>query len=276
MAHPEFTFLLARQRTGTNALRSVLQSNPDIFGFDEVFKIEDRHSSSDAKRLSNYFTFLEQYCAGDVTRAYPDRVEAVFDVYLTYLRGMSTKPLKMVDVKYNSTHHITGTWRAVAEPTLFDLIKARELSVLQLCRRNYLRCLLSHLKAWESKQYYEFDNPAPADRRVVVYADWALTQFERWRVEDELVAAAFAGYPHYLQAEYADLFPDFTSAIASGPLEQLRAWFGVPNDFSNAARLSKQSSLPLAETIENFDEVRQALTGTRYEYCLQDEVAYGR
>src|SRR5699024_9811521 len=68
MGHPEFTFLLARQRTGTNALRSVLHSNPDLWCFDEVFKIEDRHSPDAAKRISNYFTFLEQYCAGDVTR----------------------------------------------------------------------------------------------------------------------------------------------------------------------------------------------------------------
>lgn len=274
MGHPEFTFLLARQRTGTNALRSVLQSNPDICCFDEVFKIDDRHSPSEAKRTSNYFTFLEQYCAGDITRAFPDQVEPLFDAYLAYLRGLADKRLKMVDVKYNSTHHITGTWRAVAEPTLFDLIKARELSVLQLCRRNYLRCLLSHLKAWESNSYYEYQNPAPPDLRVVVYADWALGQFERWRVEDELVAAAFAGYPHYRQVEYAELFPDFTSAMSEGPLEALRGWFGVPNDFRNTAKLSKQSSLPLADTIKNFDEVTAALTGTRYAYCLEDEAAY--
>ena len=274
MGHPEFTFMLARQRTGTNALRSVLQSNPDIFCFDEVFKLEDRHSSSEAKRVSNYFTFLEQYCAGDITRAYPDQVEPLFDAYLAYLRGLADKRLKVVDVKYNSTHHISGTWRAVAEPTLFDLIKARELSVLQLCRRNYLRCLLSHLKAWESKQYYEYEQPAPPDRRIVVYADWALGQFERWRLEDELVATAFAGYHHFRQVEYADLFPDFSNAIPDGPLAGLRGWFGVRDEFSNAAKLSKQSSLPLADTIENFDEVKAALTGTRYAYCLQDEAAY--
>jgi len=174
MGPPEFTCLLARQRTCTNALRSVLQSNPDICRFDEGFKIDDWHSPSEAKRTSNYFTFLEQYCAGDITGAFPDQVEPLFDACLTYLRGLADKRLKMVDVKYNSTHHLTGTWRAVAEPTLFALIKARELSVLQLCRRNYLRCLLSHLKAWESNTYDEYQNPAPPDVRVVVYADWAL------------------------------------------------------------------------------------------------------
>ena len=44
MAHPEFTVLLARQRSGTNALRSVLSTHPDICCFDEVFKLSDRHS----------------------------------------------------------------------------------------------------------------------------------------------------------------------------------------------------------------------------------------
>ena len=67
MAHPEFTVLLARQRSGTNALRSVLDTHPDICCFDEVFKIEWRFSDDPMKRASNYFTFLEEYCAGDIS-----------------------------------------------------------------------------------------------------------------------------------------------------------------------------------------------------------------
>lgn len=274
MAHPEFTFLFARQRSGTNALRSIVGTNPDIACFTEVFKPEERESPDPLKRASNYFTFLPHYCAGDVTRAFPDRVDTLFDDYLAYLRPLAAKPLKVLDVKYNSTHHITGTWRAIAEPTLFSLVKAREHAVLHLVRRNYLRSLLSHLKAWESKRYYKYDPSPEADTRVMVYTDWAIPEMERWRAEDDLVAAAFEGYAHYLRLEYDDLFPDATGAMAPSALEQLRAWFGVPDVFSNHATLFKQSSLPLADTIANFDEVREALTGTRFAYCLDDEGAY--
>lgn len=273
MAHPAFTFLLARQRSGTNALRSILGTNPDIACFDEVFKTDDRESADPLKRASNYFTFLPQYCAGDVTRAFPDRVDTLFDDYLAYLRPLAGKPLSVLDVKYNSTHLITGTWRAVAEPNLFSLVKTRELAVLHLVRRNYLRSLLSHLKAWESKTYYKYDASPAADARVTVYTDWAIPEMERWRAEDELVATAFDGYPHYLRVEYDHLFPDTSGAMAPAALEQLRAWFGVTDQFSNHATLFKQSSLPLADTIANFDEVRRDLAGTRFADCLDDEAA---
>ena len=73
---------------------------------------------------------------------------------------------------------------------------------------------------------------------------------------------------------HSELVPDLTSAMSEGPLEALRGWFGVPNNFRNTAKLSKQSSLPLADTVENCDEVKAALTGTRYAYCLEDEAAY--
>lgn len=274
MAHPAFTCLLARQRSGTHALRSILGTNPDIACFDEVFEIEDRESTDPLKRASNYFTFLPQYCAGDVTRAFPDAVDTLFDDYLAYLRPLAGKPHALLDVKYNSTHHITGTWRTITEPTLFALVQARELAVLHLVRRNYLRSLLSHLKAWESKTYYKYDAAPQADARVTVYTDWALPEMERWRAEDELVAAAFEGYAHYLRVEYDDLFPDATGAMSATGLEQLRAWFGVSDQFSNHAALFKQSSLPLADTIANFDEVRRDLAGTRFAYCLDGEGAY--
>ncbi len=57
-------------------------------------------------------------------------------------------------------------------------------------------------------------------------------------------------------------------------LSQIAGWFGVDDAFTNRVALSKQSTLPLDQTIENFDEVRAALRGTRFESCLDDEPAY--
>lgn len=276
MAHPPFTLLLARQRTGTNALRSVLDTHAEIGCFDEVFKLEDRTSPDPLTRTSNYFTFLEGYCAGDITRAFPDRHEAIFDDYLAYLRGLQPKRLLVVDVKYNSTHHITGVWRGLGEPTLFDLIKARGLAVLQLTRRNLLRCLLSSLKGHQSNRYYVRDGQPPPDLRITVPPDWALNTMEHWAREDEFVARVFAGSPHFRQVEYAELFPDASGAIADDALRGLADWFGVSGPFRNRASLTKQSWLPLDQTIENYADVRTALRGTRFEACLDDEPAYRR
>ena len=274
MAHPPFTILLARQRTGTNALRSVLDTHREICCFDEVFKLEDRTSDDPLKRASNYFKFLEHYCAGDITRAFPDRHEQILVDYLAHLRGLSAKRLLVLDVKYNSTHHISDVWRSIGDPTLFDLMKAQGMGVLQLTRRNLLRCLLSSMKGYASKRYYVRDGMPPPDVRVTVPTTWALTMLERWTAEDAFVASAFQEWPFFKRVEYTDLFPDGSGAMTVGPLRDLAQWFGVDDAFTNRVSLSKQSSLPLDQTIENFEELRMALRGTSFESCLDDEPAY--
>src|SRR5690606_34905524 len=138
----------------------------------------------------NYFNFLEEHAAGDVTMIFPDRHEEVLTAYLAHLRRLAPKRMVVVDVKYNSTHHLSGMWRPIVEPTFFASLKARSIAVLHLTRRIYLRFLLSHLKAWESKQYYVFEGPAPEDVRVTVPAAWALEEMQRWQMEDDLVSAA--------------------------------------------------------------------------------------
>ena len=275
MAHPEFTVLLARQRSGTNALLSVLGTHPDIFCFDEVFRRDDLIRPEEAQIRGNYFNFLAQYAAGDPAKAFPDRHESVLAAYVTHLRALAQRRHVVVDVKYNSTHHLSGVWRPlIGEPGMFGYLKARGAAVLHLTRRNYLRCLLSHLKAWESRRYYVFEGPAPPDVRVSVPATWALEEMERWQAEDALVARAFDEYAGYKQIEYADLFPDVSGALSKSALEDLRLWFGVSDAFTNRASLSKQSSLPLNETVENMDELVETLRGTTFEYCLEDEPAY--
>jgi hypothetical protein len=275
--HPEFTVLLARQRTGTNALRSVLETHADICCFNEVFKLEDRHSDKPFLKTANYFTFLEQYCAGDVTKAFPDRAAEAFTAYLAYLRGLTTKKLIVIDVKYNSTHIVTDAWREIAEPTLFPLLKARQVGVLHLMRRNLLRCLVSSLKAWRSDHYHIEDGQPVADRRLSFSAPWALARMESWAAEDEGIAIAFNGYPFYKQVDYVDLFPELTGvtgAVDSGALLDLATWFGVPDAFTNHATFLKLSSLPLDETIEGFEDFRATFRGTRFEHFLEDEPAY--
>jgi hypothetical protein len=273
-AHPEFTILLARQRSGTNALRSVLQTNPDMFCFDEVFGWADPARLDAVQIRGNYFEFLQQYTAGDIAKAFPERNEQVLTDFLAHLRGLTDKRLILIDVKYNSTHHLDGRFRPLGEPALFGMIKKRRLAVLQLTRRNYLRCLVSQIKAWHSKQYYTREDGPPADVRVQVPANWALRTLELWRAEDQAVAAAFQGYPLYKRVEYTELFPDASGCLASAALQDLRAWFGVSDEFLAQASFRRYSSLPLGKTIENIDELTHTLRGTRFEQDLDDEPAY--
>ena len=95
-----------------------------------------------------------------------------------------------------------------------------------------------------------------------------------WAAEDDLVAEAFDGYAFYKRVDYADLFPDASGTVGARALDDLAAWFEVPAVFTNRPNFAKLSSLPLDQTIENFDTLEIALRGTRFEEFLEDEPAY--
>jgi hypothetical protein len=199
----------------------------------------------------------------------------VFSAYLSYLRELTPKRLLLVDVKYNSTHHLNGPFRETAEPTIFQSWKTRGIAVLHLTRRNVLRCVVSGMKAWESKRFDDLHGRGPADGRIHLPPTWTLARLEAWAAEDERMAAAFRDYERYKRVEYTDLFPDANGSIARGPLHDLAEWFGVPADgFRNRSVFHKQSSLPLDETIKNFPRIEAALRGTPFEAFLEDEPAY--
>jgi hypothetical protein len=60
---------------------------------------------------------------------------------------------------------------------------------------------------------------------------------------------------------------DASKRVGDATREQL-----PPDTEQNEFR--KQSHFPLEDTIENFEEVAEALGGTKFEYCLEDEHMY--
>lgn len=276
VSHPEFTVLLARQRSGTNALRSVLGTHPEIHCFDEVFKVATQLEVDVPAKFGNYFAFLEQYCAGDVRKMFPDRYAETFAAYLVHLRGLTPKSRIVIDIKYDSTHHVTGVWRELAKPTLFGLLESQGIGVLHLTRRNLLRCLLSNMKSWQSKRYHAPRGAARRDLQIKLGPEWALGRMQQWADEDRLVAESFQGYEFYKRVEYTDLFPDSSGAVDETALDDIAKWFGVPDGFTHESPLEKISYLPLEETIENFAALSAVLRGTPFEACLDDEPSYRR
>ncbi len=279
MTRSNFVVLLARQRSGTNALRSIMESHPDIFCFNEVFSFNDHASEDAALRAPNFFTFLTEYARGDIRRVLPDRHETLFLDFLEYLGCFSSKRYLIIDVKYNSSHFFTKPFSDnMTRPYVFDLMRARELPVLHVTRKNYLRYVLSVMKAWRSRSYAlsTRDARSHSDSSIRLDVGFLLRTLDVCHDEDSVIERAFGSYPRLLSYDYAELFPGGREPIASAFLEELSRWLGVANTFCSETEFEKQSSLPLAETIENFDEVAAALRGTKYEHCLEDEQAYAR
>jgi LPS sulfotransferase NodH len=270
--------MLARQRSGTNALRDVLQSHPDIFCTPEVFH---ERPSPDAylEVETNFWNFLEEHPAGTVRRSQSlETQREIFVDYMGFLRSFTDKRYVVVDVKYNSTHHLDGPWRGVAEqPSMFVFMKRSNLRTLNLTRLNYLRYYLSWYKAQATRAWAASADSGTAhrDQRVRLEPERVLWALELCRAEDEVVGRSLSGYSRYKSLDYDDLFPVMAAPPSAQALGWIAEWLGVAATFAELhPQYRKQAVLGLRETIENYDEIASALQGTRFEYCLEDESMY--
>lgn len=276
MHNSDFIIMLARQRSGTNALRSVLESHPDIYCHNEVFSLNDVDSQDDPLiRETNFFNFLKRYAHGDITRIYPDQHEKIFVDFLEYLRCFSPKRYTVIDVKYNTTHFLTEPYKWNLAPYLFFLIKALGLRVMNVTRRNYLRFVLSTVKAERSGVWTVKGRPARlTDAKVPIDIDYLRRQLCYCDAENKMIETYFASYENYRSFEYNDIFSAGSETLAPAFRERFSPWLGVHDSYPAPSDYRKQSSLPLAQTIENYDEVAAALRDTEFAYCLEDESMY--
>ena len=276
MTKSDTIFLLARQRSGTNSLRSVLETHPDIHCHNEVFNLADLDSTDDPQlREINFFNFQAKYAQGDPRRLLPSNHEKLFLDFMEYLRCFTSKRYVMIDVKYNTTHFLTEPNKWEAAPYLFYLIRLHGFRVINLTRRNYLRYAISTVKAEQTGVWtVPVTGGRADDRPVTLDLESLLRHLDACDVESRMVDDYFAGYFAYRSWEYEDAFSPETGGVSAEFLRAIAEELGISDSFEMRTRYGKQSHLPLEETIENYDEVAAALRGTRFEYCLEDERAY--
>jgi hypothetical protein len=277
----DVTVLLARQRSGTNALRDVLDSHEAIFCLPEVFQSQPSPKAR-YEVEANYFNYLDdrKHRLKPVLTS-EEAQETLFLEYLSYLGTFTEKPNIVVDIKYNSAHNVDAPWRDLAaEPTLFAYIRRNKMRVLNLRRRNYLRYYLSWLKTEQTRKYHlhaagSNANVKVEDEGIALEVDEVFFRLELCQAEDWLIHRMLAGYPRYMAIEYEDLFPRIGAPPAEAVLGRIAEWMGIEPDFQKRQpRYRKQSVLPLEQAITNYDEVAEALRGTEFEYVLEDEASY--
>jgi hypothetical protein len=273
--------LLARQRSGTNALRDVLDSHSDVFCLPEVFQSEPSPKAR-FEVEANYFNFLEG--RKDTVKEVLTSVDAQEQLFLDYLQFLGTfseKRYMVVDIKYNSAHNVDGPWRDIAgEPTLFEFIRRHDMRVLNLTRLNYMRFYLSWVKTNLTRKYHLHASHSDApvkieDESLRVDLDDLFFRLELCQSEDRLISRMLGDYPRYMAIEYEELFPQMGAPPSDEVLARVASWLGIEANFPKSQpRYRKQSVLPLAEAITNYEDVARALRGTDFEYVLDDEAPY--
>lgn len=173
--------VLAKQRCGTNFLRSLLAETGGMRDFGEVFQPRKPDG------LSRYDRWLAQA---------PDQPGTTYADSVTrsdaFLAALETEGFPCIDVKYNSVLRSIGTWYSPADlPPILAAALRRDYLVIHLQRVNRLEHAVSSWIAGRTGRYVDrgnnahdapeqFEIPLHAVRRIARTYDLEAAQAEAW------------------------------------------------------------------------------------------------
>jgi hypothetical protein len=162
-------FVIAKQRSGTNYLRSMLVSTGRIADCGEVVHPD---GSMEEHENSNYLRFRRKVLEKKPELSIPTRenVQELFTRYLDFLaQHAPEEEWRLVDVKYNAVHNFNTVWYSPLErPHLFTLLDQWEIPVIHLVRENIFRCYVSSVFASANNFYLLKDEDRPVLKQVQI------------------------------------------------------------------------------------------------------------
>lgn len=239
-AHTDYTrfIILGRSRTGSNFLRGLIQSNPAVVTFGEVFRNVDALDMDNAQ--------------------YPNS-PALLDLYqhdpLAFLEkaiyGKMPPEVHAVGFKLFYYHA-----RQAPFDQLWPVLQAdQHLHIIHIKRRNILKTHISRENAEKSGSWVNTSGTKEDPGPITVDYEACLTDFERTRQWEQEADLFFAGHP-MLQVTYEDLA---AQTVQSGQLiQQFLGLEPVPVQ----ARTFRQSRKPLSEAIANYADLKRRFAGT--------------
>ncbi len=263
-------FLLALQRSGTNMLRGVLNSHPQINALPEVFN--DRSGQERLMEFSEapYFnTYLlkkiRENPENGLGTARPKIVQDYFEMLLETFTSQEVRAI--VDVKYNSLHNANNSWqRPSTPPKMVVMIKNQGFPVIFLRRRNKLAVVLSLLRSKQTQVYHVMEPENLVSVKMTVDPEAVINLANIQKDQDELVTRWIkqVGVKN-LELYYEDLFVgEPGSELDPRVFESIGSYLSIDPTLFDLTPQMIRVSQGYRKEIENFDELEAALKNTQY------------
>lgn len=259
----KYALLIARQRSGTGALGSVIDKHPKLKYLGEVFH------PSNVGHGSNFFTHYLRAIAKDPNNALPDAAYGVFERFVEAQSKLYDDRIPVIDVKYRSLHHLDGGWRGLVQrPFILQEAISRDMPILQLTRKNAVQSFVSGRLA-EANQVWHARNDQEIKVNSTVVNVRALSNYivncER---EMELLQEWTENYSKFVSFDYSDMI-DGEGKISRDVTDKIAKTIGVDPFENRSPNFKKQAPLSVSASIENIDLVRRALSGTGNLWMLK-------
>lgn len=248
--------VLTLARTGSSWLVDLLNSLPHVVAYGELFALHGREENGE-KYGRQGFPYFETYVRERRRRLAPLRLVSRID----YLNDLTRMHAAMT-VGFKLTYK-----EASLNPGLLSILTLRRTPVVHLIRSNALDAVVS----WEvarSRRIFHLQDGEPLPPLAPVRLDaGGLAQQLDWREfgVTKMRARILNLRLPYIEAFYEELIGPRGEEKIAGILEYLG--LEVPPNMPKSG-LTRVSDVPTNSAIENFDEVCDALAGTRFEWML--------
>lgn len=257
--------ILARQRSGTGALGSVLDSHPDVVYVGEIF-----HPQNVDTDQNNYFYYLKNISSkykaiGQVFNPYE-----IFSEYVNYLKSIVDCKKVVVDVKYRSMHHLNGPWHGILDtPKFLQFCLSENIPIIHLLRNNLLQTFVSGVLAEKNQQWHVSDKKFIKAHETILEIRKLCNYLVYTKAEVEQVQKWIHGYKNKLVLEYAKTFQ--TDGVLDPNIGSLLSNFlNIEKFESLKPAFVKQVCGTMRDVIENFAIVEYALRGTDFHWMCED------
>jgi len=262
------------QRSGTNILREILNTNEHIAMLGEIL--------SPNPAPSCWYNFIADLPPDVVPSKTPIDAELLLDRYLEFIESRirnhwvdgdkSGCYAIGVDIKYSQLRDIGPLdWDSAAPPFLLGYLKSREALIIHVIRRNVIQCAISAMIATQRGLWHNY-NGAKIERRYHVDVEECLSRARVIVRERAAFVELVKGFA-VITSFYEDLTNDIARAATdgeipddSGPLHDAAKALGVPFGFRYDGRLRKAINVPYAQLLSNHGALIQAVRQSEFAH----------
>lgn len=243
--------IAATQRTGSTLIMSALASHPEILCLPEIFLYTRRVTT---RSENSYHHYLSTTSRGK-WKHYFARRKIVFD-YLDYIYSLPGYPCIGFKLMYS---HLS------LFPMVMDYLAHNNIIVVHNRRKNILKKHVSRIAA-RQRQLYHSDTAIKA-RPVFVTVRGLIRRLKKIEKENSSLNQVLvrSGCP-VIEVCYEDILRNKAAVF-----NVVQSFLGVPPR-SLTTHLHKLNPDDLPRVIDNYDQVRDKLSGTCFEkYLYRDE-----
>ncbi|HXY02501.1 MAG TPA: sulfotransferase [Terriglobales bacterium] len=267
-----FFVVVGAQRTGTNLLREILNTNPGIAMLGEIFT-----PSSAPAHWDNFVATLPH---SERSPATAHEVRQTLDRYLNFVNyrvrnfwidgDKSGARAIGVDIKYNQLRSVApSNWQCTAIPYLVDYLETARAVFVHVVRRNLIHCAISAMIAEQRNIWHNYQG-VPIDRSFTIDPS-ACIDLARSITRDRDGFARCSTDAFVVECCYEDLVSSIERAgtkslitFDEGPLPLISRALGVEFQFRYDGGLRKAINIPYPRLIANHRDLVAAVTHSEF------------